>query len=337
MSVVAIDVGGANLKAADGREFALARPFALWRSPERLTAELGELLRLAPPHRCLVATMTGELADCFATKAEGVRFIVAALEQAGGRANLKIYLTDGTLADPQEAMENPLVAAASNWHATATFAGRFAPGGGALVLDLGSTTCDITPLINGLPVAVGRTDPQRLVNGELVYTGVERSPVCAVVRSLPWRGQTCPVAQELFATTWDAYLSLDDLPEEPDSTHTADGRPATRSCARDRLARAICADREMFDERDAMEAASTIAAAQLEQLHAAVVTVAGRMAVEPQMAVICGQGEFLLRRLLERWWPALRVVSLTERLGPNVSRVAPAHALAVLAREREIA
>ena len=42
--IIGIDVGGANLKLADGRGFHLSRPFALWRHPERLAAELKALL-----------------------------------------------------------------------------------------------------------------------------------------------------------------------------------------------------------------------------------------------------------------------------------------------------
>src|SRR5256885_9284124 len=53
----------------------------------------------------------------------------------------------------------------------------------ALLLDTGSTTTDIIPMINGVPVPVGRTDPHRLGTGELVYTGVRRTPVCAVLGS----------------------------------------------------------------------------------------------------------------------------------------------------------
>ncbi len=83
-----------------------------------------------------------------------------------------------------------------------------------MLIDIGSTTSDIVPLVHGLPTARGRTDPERLVSGELVYTGVERSPVAAVASRVPWKGWLCPLAQELFATTRDVYLLLGDLPLE---------------------------------------------------------------------------------------------------------------------------
>ena len=207
--------------------------------------------------------MTGELADCYPTKAAGVAAIVAAIETAAAGRDVRIYLTEGTLATPPEAIARPLDAAASNWHALARFSARFMTGGNGLLIDIGSTTCDLIPIISGRPATRGRTDPERLASGELVYTGVVRSPICAVVAELPWRGQPCATAHELFATTIDAYLLLGELAEDPLSTATADGRPATRAAAHDRLARMICADREMFSEADALAAAGAVREAQV--------------------------------------------------------------------------
>jgi len=53
----------------------------------------------------------------------------------------------------------------------------------------------------------------------------------------------------------------------------------------------------------------------------------------PQLAIISGQGEFLAREALEFLQISCPVVSLGKELGGPVSRCAPAHALAVLARE----
>ena len=328
-----LDIGGANLKIADGRGFAFSQPFPLWQRPAELAAALRQLLADAPPAAGLAVTMTGELADCFSTKAEGVRTIVAAAVEAADGRDLKVYMTDGSWVGTEAAAADPLRAAASNWHALARFAGRMAPQQSALLIDIGSTTCDIIPLVHGLPSARGHTDPERLVAGELVYTGVQRSPLCAVADRVPWRGWLCPLAQELFATTWDVYLLLGDLPEEPLSTHTADGRPATQAAAHDRLARSICGDRTMVDREAAMAIAQAVAEAQLEQLAEAVDRVLGSLPERPGGVVLSGRGEFLALRVLERLGLSTRIVSLAQRLGPEVSRAATAHALAVLAGE----
>jgi probable H4MPT-linked C1 transfer pathway protein len=334
MNWLALDIGGANLKAADGGGWALWRPFPLWQRRDELPDALADLVRGSPPADALAVTMTGELADCFSTKAEGVATILAAVAAAACGRAVWVYRVDGSWAEPKEALRRPLLAAASNWHALACFAGRYAPQGTALAIDVGSTTCDLIPLRDGQPAARGRTDPERLVRGELVYTGVQRSPISAVAPRLPWRGHPCPTAQELFATTWDVYLLLGDLPEEAESTHTADGRPATRRFAHERLARAICADREMVGLDAALEMARAAADAQLSQLAAGARKVVRRMPHPPGRAVISGSGEFLARRLLARLGLDVPTVSLGEQLGPALSRAATAHALAVLARER---
>lgn len=332
--VLALDVGGANIKIADGRGYAVSRPLALWREPQRLALVLREELDAAPFAPRVAATMTGELADCFRTKAEGVAAIVNALANAARSRPLSIYLTDGSLVDPADAVQRPLEAASSNWHALARFASRWLPDGNGLLLDIGSTTCDLIPIHQGQPTTHGRTDPERLAAGELVYTGVTRSPVCAVVDRLPWRGSLdCPVARELFATTRDAYLLLGELSEEADNLDTADARPATREWARDRLARMICADRELFDDRDALLAAQTIQAAQVRQIAASLRTVRKEMPCALDAVVLSGQGEFLAQRVLKEVGFTGQINSLSQILGPCISQVAPAHALAVLAGE----
>jgi (4-(4-[2-(gamma-L-glutamylamino)ethyl]phenoxymethyl)furan-2-yl)methanamine synthase len=330
---LALDIGGANIKVADGLGYCSIQPFALWRRPERLAESLQNVIEAAPPCNRIAATMTGELADCFETKEQGVRHILQALSTAAGGRHIHAYQTSGRLQPLDTALDEPLLAAAANWHALARFAGRFAANGAALLIDIGSTTTDVIPLFNGRPQTAGCTDTERLLSGELVYTGVQRSPVCSVLGYLPYRGQLCPVAQELFATTWDAYLTLSELPEEPDNRNTADGRPATREAARARLARMICADETSFDDTDAMVAAETIRRDQMARIAVAVAQVVARQGQSPATVIVSGAGEFLARRIVEQMNLAGRLVSLGDQLGPALSRCAPAHALAVLARE----
>jgi len=332
--LTAVDIGGANLKLADGKGFSASRPFPLWQQPDRLSAALATMLAEAPAAERLAVTMTGELADCFATKAEGVLTILKAVELAAADRQVAVYLCDGRLVELAVAREETLLTAASNWHVLADFAGRFCGGRLGLLIDIGSTTTDIIPIGPAGPQAVGRTDPERLVAGELVYTGVERSPVCAVVRELSWRGEVCLVAQEVFATTLDAYLLLDELAEDGKDFQTADGRARTKKNARSRLARMICADETMFSQEDGQRAAEAIQVAQLAQLEAAAKRVRRQMKSLPETIVVSGQGEFLALHLVERLGFDGNIISLTQELGAGVSQAACAHALAVLASER---
>jgi uncharacterized hydantoinase/oxoprolinase family protein len=61
--------------------------------------------------------------------------------------------------------------------------------------------------------------------------------------------------------------------------------------------------------------------------------VVAAMPKPPDVVILSGEGEFLGRRLLADLAMNVHTISLTDALGSDVSRAAPAHALAVLARE----
>ena len=329
--VLAFDVGGAAIKAADGEGWSAADRFDLWRDPNGLSEALARIARSRRPHR-IVATMTGEIADCYPSRAAGVARIVEAAEAAARAAGCEvgIYLVDGSIVPPSQAIERPLAAAASNWHALARLAARHAAADTALLIDVGSTTTDIIPIENSRPAPTATDDVGRMRSGELVYTGVERTPVAAIVRSLPWRGSRRPVASERYADSRDAWLLLGGLPEEPDDLYTADGRPATREHARGRLARMLLVDPDDFTLDDAVVAAASCAETQARKV-AIGLRRATRGRSRPEAIVLSGHGPCLARRALELAGLHGSIVSLDEKLGPALSRVAPAHAVALIA------
>jgi probable H4MPT-linked C1 transfer pathway protein len=329
--VLAFDVGGANLKAADGLGWAHSERLELWRQRAELPAALARIVAERRPDR-IVATMTGEIADCYASRREGVADIVAAVVAAAAGCPVGIYLVDGTIVSPADALTRPRAAAASNWHAVARLAGHAAPTGRSLLVDVGSTTTDIVPLDRGRPVQRGNDDVGRMTAGELVYTGVERTPVAALVRRLPWRGRLRPVATETFATSRDVWLLLGGLPEEPRCHATADGGPATRAAAAGRLARMILADASDVCAAEAVAMAERCSAAQCRLVARAIAQVAAAAGGPPARIVLSGHGHCLARRALAALGWTVDTVSLPETLGPTVSRAAPAHAVARIAR-----
>jgi probable H4MPT-linked C1 transfer pathway protein len=326
-SVLGLDVGGANLKAAHSGGGARSRPFALWKSPAALPDALRDLLRDWPPYDQIAVTMTGELCDCFGTKREGVLAILDAVSAAAGPTPVRVWQTDGRLVDLAAARSAPLKAAAANWLALATFAGRFAPRGPALLIDVGSTTTDIVPLLDGRPVPRGRSDPERLRSSELAYTGVIRTPLCAILAT---RG-----AAEFFATTRDVFLLLGRLPEDPSDCDTADSRPATRAYAEARVARMMGADLETSTADERRKLAKFALLRQVRHVGGCIETVAKSLPRLPEAIILAGVGEFLAQLALsqQKAVQPCSVVSLSRELGPEVSKAACAYALAVIAAE----
>jgi probable H4MPT-linked C1 transfer pathway protein len=335
MSLLGIDIGGANLKAADGRGWARSVPFALWRNPEALAQQLGQLVENSPAADRLVVTMTGELCDCFISKAEGVRHILDSIQIAAENRELQVYCIGGTFVTAVEARESPLLAAASNWHALAKFACRFVPARAGLLIDVGSTTTDVIPLVDGRVAARGRNDTERLISRELLYRGVGRTPICALTDVLPLRGQLCRMAAEVFATTADAYLLRGELNEDMEADWTADGRPLTKEFARQRLARQLCADADELQLEEVQGIVNAVRDVQHGELAGSIQAVCDRIPEAPSVCVLSGIGEFLADAVVRRVLPDCQIVSLAGEIGLPASGCAPAHAIAVLAAEAE--
>jgi probable H4MPT-linked C1 transfer pathway protein len=298
--IIGWDIGGANVKAAlvNGGSGAAARiverPFALWREPERLTDVLIETADRLGPARTMGVTMTAELADCFATKRDGVGFVLDSLCRAFRGVDLCIYGVDGRFCSIHDARRQPHRVAAANWMASATVAARTSPD--AIFVDVGSTTTDVIPLVGGRVAARGRTDTARLRAGELVYTGALRTPVCAIVRSVPLGGHCCRVAAELFAVAADAHLWLGHIDEREYTCETADGRGRSRDECGARLARIVCADRETLASMDITIIASAVASAQVRQIASGLRQVMRRLGADcPHDAIVVGRGAFLAR------------------------------------------
>lgn len=245
VSTLGLDIGGANLKwsVSDGPSGCV--PFAMWRHPEQLSQRLVELDQQTGQAERVAVTMTGELADGFENRRSGVAHIVDACVQAFGERRVAFYSIAGRMIDARSAVRLWEQVASANWHAAAAVvAARF---GSGLWIDMGSTTTDVIPFQNGSVHAVGKDDLSRMLNGELVYTGVARTPVAAVLPVLSWHERHIPLAAELFATMADTYLLAGWQAPNVAENSCADGRPMTVECSRQRIARMVCSDADTLD------------------------------------------------------------------------------------------
>ena len=239
--MIGIDVGGANLKVADERGVHI-HYCPLWSG-----APLTDLLRpyAAGGDTSAAVVMSGELADCFENKLQGIEFIVRAVREVFPAA--RFYGTDAAFHDtPVPAL------AAANWLASADYVREKYPD--AVLLDVGSTTADIIPL-SRFPALLGLTDLARLRKGYLVYTGMLRTPVATLLSSVNLWGIETPVSTEYFATSADAHLVLGHIAPEGYTCDTPDRKEKTLEASLRRLARVVCADLEEIGEDGALQVA----------------------------------------------------------------------------------
>jgi (4-(4-[2-(gamma-L-glutamylamino)ethyl]phenoxymethyl)furan-2-yl)methanamine synthase len=342
VAVVGWDIGGAHLKAAafdaKGRaQAALQVPCALWRGLNQLEDALDRALAQLPAGALAsrhAATMTGELVDLFCDRDEGVRRIVATLRDRIGADRLRLFAGERGFVNSDRAMEWAADVASANWLATAQLiASRL---GEALLVDIGSTTTDLVGIRGGRVHALGRSDFERLVSGELAYSGVVRTPLMAIAGAIEFDAMRVPLMAEHFATSADVYRLTGELDERCDQHAAADGGDKSAQASARRLARMIGCDARQRPLASWRALAGSFRAAQLERIGRAAQQVALRSAIAPEAAVVAaGSGAFLaceLARALHR--PVVQFAHLFEcDMDDSValSVCAPAAAVAMLA------
>ncbi len=334
------DVGGAHLKAArldaTGTVAAVIQAACpLWLGMPHLDAALDEVLPAlgaAPLHGM---TMTGEMVDLFASRSEGVAGLLGALRRRLGPAALRVYAGEDGFLDPERTAGAESRVASANWMASAMLvAGQVEA---ALFVDVGSTTVDFAPVEGGRVVTRGRNDSERLASGELLYSGVVRTPLMAIADAVPFAGDWVPLMAEHFATTADVYRMLGRLPAGADQHPTADGREKDEPASTRRLARMVGRDLESTPMPEWKRLAGWLARAQARRIEDACDRILSR-AVLPEEAPLIGAGvgRFLLPPLAERLGRPYRefaeLVPATRGLGARVSDCAPAVAVAWLAQ-----
>ena len=325
------DIGGVNTKVARIESgtvlHARSHPYEIQRDPLALAPLLRSLANAvgAPADDHHAVTMTAELSQMFRTKREGVAFVLDAVTKAFPSANLHVFTVDGRFVSPADALSAPLAVAASNWAATASIVALDHPN--ALLIDIGTTTTDIIPIVHGRVAALGTTDPARLASGELVYTGALRTPVEAITQHVPFGASLAAVSAESFALVGDVHVWRGDLAPDDYSVTAPDGRPASRDYAGERIARVVCADREMLDDQEISAIADAVADAQVAHICRAVARVRERHQML-RTAVVTGLGSFIATRAARR--AGLSVIHLGDALGADGARCAPAAAVALL-------
>ena len=313
--ILGLDVGGANTKAAssDGR-WTRTVYLPLWKKAP-LGKVLGQMAEDADP-RALGVVMTGELADRFPDKLAGILYIKKTVEEAF-TCPVRFWGTKGF------GWNDPRDLAAANWSASAHLLSREV--GDCIFVDMGSTTTDLIP-IRAKPRAA-TADYRRLARGELVYSGLLRTNLAALLPSVRIDDLRIPLTSELFAITADAYRALGEITETGYRCDPPDGAGKDRRSALRRLARTICADLEEIGEEGALAIATQALEAQHDTLIAALVHQAERYDLDTVTAA--GVGEDVIERAARRL--GLRCIRLSDRYGTAVSEVFPAYAVARLA------
>ena len=295
----------------------------MWTDVERLAEVLQAEFASFGQVDALAITMTGEMADCFIDRHEGVVEIAEACRvssQGAGIKRIGFYGSGGGFLSFEEIELHVDLVASANWHASASWLASELSIENGVVIDIGSTTTDLIPIMNAKVSTKAKTDHDRLRDGSLVYVGCGRTPVCSLVSSLLIDGESCSVMNEVFATIDDALMVLGmTLPDEND-TQSADGQPRTVPMAANRIARMVGLDRKSVSPKVVKQLAFQVVDAAKKRIAESFQSVDHGGTI-----IMGGHCDALFELPRER-----QVIRIVDRLGVQQSRCLPALAVARL-------
>ncbi len=341
VKVLGYDIGGANTKALflhiENCEVFNAdvavEYFPIWKDPEKLTSVLLALKEKLTRGKldAIGVTMTAELSDAYQTKREGVTQILSCVKKAFSNLPIFVLNTDAELLSPGSAQREPLSVAAANWAATGWLLAQYLKN--IVVVDVGSTSTSIIPVVHGKVAANGKTDLDKLICGELVYTGSLRTNVAAIVQSIPLKDNVAKVSSELFALTGDVHLVLENIIEADYTSETADGRGKSIPEALSRLSRVICADTEMLNKQEILDMARYIYEQQIRQIVDGLTKVymnTKEAASDNVSVVVTGLGKNFLARKAAEYLRVDNIIELDMLLPKQAVLATPAAGVALM-------
>lgn len=294
MKILGLDIGGANIKAvlidvSNGKivdSKSEVRYFPLWQVGKEKLSKIVQEISMNLVHLDKIdgmgVTMTAELSDVFKTKQEGVEYVLRNIEKQS-TINPKVVDYNGDLISIDESIRDHLKVSSANWAASSKVLAKIFQD--CIFIDVGSSTTDIIPVINHKVAVSGRTDIDRLLSGELVYTGILRSSIPSLVHNILVKGKETSIASERFSLSGDVHLLLGNITQEEYSTETADGRGKSREECFSRLARIICTEPELIGELELIRIANYIYRKQIKKVRDGLKKVWSKCAID-DMSII---------------------------------------------------
>ncbi|MFX1597370.1 MAG: hydantoinase/oxoprolinase family protein, partial [Promethearchaeota archaeon] len=253
----------------------------------------------------ITIAITAELSDAFQTKKEGINKILSALKKLFNKEKMYFISIDNEFIKFNEAKHNYLLISAANWVSTALFLGNYLQK--CILIDAGSTTIDIIPILNSIPVSKGKSDIQRLINHELIYTGGLRATIPSITHFVPYKEKMVRISFEKFALISDVHRILNNISEEEYINDTADNRSKSLEDCYARISRILCMDIESISREDLNKIAEYIYEKQTDMIITEIKEFMNMLVIRipefqknPKFVITGLSAEFLIRRSLEK-------------------------------------
>ena len=225
ISFLGIDIGGAHIKIVGldkNKNISLVeyRKCYLWKDPKKLKKEIEFINSLSENTKILCGiTMTAELCDIFSDRIKGAKKI----QKECKKIKFKKFFysrADNLFANINEKKFTNFIS--MNWHSIGRYMTKHIREG--IIIDFGSTTTDFVLIKDKHVINNSFSDYKRLRTGELVYTGIIRTPIFAIMNSIKIKTQKYKIIPEYFSNMSDVYRihkkieKIFDVDDETDSS-----------------------------------------------------------------------------------------------------------------------
>lgn len=299
--IFGVDIGGVHAKitSLDQTDRNLRVKSAIF--PFKGKADMIEKLVSLIPHPDLVVITQTVCASrqYFSSAKEGTHYVVDLTERLFGE-KVRFPGLSYKLYGPEEAKKHYLDVACRNWVATCYVTSYLKLVENGIVVDCGTNSTDIVPVLGSTPVTLDDHDQgyTRLRTGELFWSGLYFTSIQSISPTVVLDGEEFQVKPTTKCMAFDAYITLGIISPEDAVVKTS-----FESCV-EKILDTISADRELLTINDAKKIAQFLAEKHREKTEIAIRKVLSaankKYRTDLKVAAIAGAGkDIILRKIMD--------------------------------------
>lgn len=311
--IYGVDIGGFHVKITQltrtNNNIKINSAFIPFRQREELT-EILTSLTTEPGLAVVTQTICGSRRH-FSSIKEGTHYVIDIVGKICGEGKVRYPGLPCHLYTAEEAKKDYLKVAARNWVATSYLASPyldlFEHG---LVIDCGTTSTDIIPVIDSCPITLEDNDQvyMRLRTNELLWSGLYFTLISQVSNTVTLDGEEFRIKSSSRFLSFDIYVVLGLISAEDIAAKyynwLQEMRLVSYDSSIDKMLDLICADRDVLGVHDAKKIAAFLAEKQVENTENSIKKVLSatkkKYGHDMKIAGIAGAGkDIILRRALE--------------------------------------
>jgi probable H4MPT-linked C1 transfer pathway protein len=296
--VFGVDIGGANIKITQLDGLKVRSTLLPFVGKGDLIEKL--IYSVTDPDLVVLTQTMCARRKLFSSSKEGTHYIIDMTHRLFGD-RVKYLGLSYTLYGADEAKKKYLDVAGRNWVGTCYLVSYLGIGEDCLVIDCGTNSTDVVPVLHNNPVTIDDEDKEytRLKTGELLWSGLFFTPVLSLSNTIVLDGEEYAVKPTTDVMTYHVYIALGIIsPEEIAAKYSGwrtEMRRVSFQSSVEKMLDVISADRELLTPKDAEKIAKFLAEKQKKNTEKAVKKVLSavklKYGINLDTAAIAGAGK----------------------------------------------